>query len=72
MTRFPQCFRCKHYRREGAAMTCDAYPDGTGIPDEILAGEHDHTQPFAGDHGIRFEPIEPVPAPGPEPSPPLP
>jgi hypothetical protein len=37
-------------------MTCNAYPDGKGIPDAILFNKHDHKQPYAGDHGIHFEP----------------
>ena len=37
-------------------MKCKAFPDG--IPEKILTGEHDHTKPFKGDNGIRFEPIE--------------
>ena len=47
-----QCIECKHYH----AFFCDAYPDG--IPDEIMTGEHDHTEPFKGDNGIQFEPIK--------------
>ncbi len=27
---------------------------------EILTSEADHHQPFPGDHGIRFEPLEEV------------
>tara|TARA_R100000049_G_C1921140_1_gene66390 strand:- start:28 stop:186 length:159 start_codon:yes stop_codon:yes gene_type:complete len=35
---------------------CDAFPKG--IPEEIGSGEHDHTKPFKGDNGIRFEHIK--------------
>jgi len=35
-------------------MVCLAFPDG--IPDDILGGEVDHTQPHDGDHGIQYEP----------------
>ena len=37
-------------------IQCEAYPDG--IPYVILNGEHDHTEPYEGDNGIQFEPIE--------------
>lgn len=48
-----QCITCKHFR---FAWTCDAFPDG--IPTGIATGQHDHTEPFPGDNGIRFEPID--------------
>ena len=50
---------CKHYvgtqffDHPVPSHTCKAFP--TGIPEEIAYGENDHTQPFAGDNGIRFE-----------------
>jgi hypothetical protein len=50
-----QCFNCKHYWGIGG---CEAYPDG--IPDAIVTGIHDHTKPFPGDNGIRFNRAEPV------------
>ena len=39
---------------------CKAYPKDTedGIPHEILMGDHDHKEPYKGDHGIQFEPIK--------------
>ena len=43
---------CKHFRKD---WKCSAF---TIIPDEILLGLHDHTEPFPGDNGIRFEPVE--------------
>lgn len=49
-----QCVECKHH---GEELTCTAFPDG--IPAIILTGEHDHTKPYPGDNGIRFEPINP-------------
>jgi hypothetical protein len=53
-----QCDICKH-RREG--WTCQAFPDG--IPEQIQNNEHDHRQPYPGDNGIQFEPIEQEPKP---------
>ena len=47
------CDLCKHVREND---TCKAFPDG--IPEDILTGEHDHTEPYPGDNGIQFEPIE--------------
>ncbi len=35
--------------------TCDAFPDG--IPEEILFGPFDHTEPYPGDHGLRYSPL---------------
>tara|TARA_R110000737_G_scaffold348421_1_gene382192 strand:+ start:852 stop:1070 length:219 start_codon:yes stop_codon:yes gene_type:complete len=55
MTIFPpQCIACIHYNSDDVVKySCKAFPDR--IPDEILEGEHDHKEPFKGDHGIRFE-----------------
>lgn len=52
-----QCYRCKHFRED---FTCGAFPDPAvqAIPEEIMGNEHDHRQPYPGDHGIRFEPKE--------------
>lgn len=52
----PQCFDCRHYigRREGGGYQCEAFRETT-IPAEILLNEHDHREPFPGDHDIHFE-----------------
>jgi len=51
MTQVIQCEGCKNYL---SGLACVAFPDG--IPDDILSGEFDHTQPHEGDNGIRYEP----------------
>lgn len=51
-----QCIGCKHYLGD---FECEAFPEG--IPKEILAGLHDHRQPFPGDDGIRWEKLELTP-----------
>ena len=51
---FSFCSYCDH--KDLNSRRCKAYPDG--IPDEILNGEIDHTEPYKGDNGIQFEPIE--------------
>jgi hypothetical protein len=53
----PMCMRCRHLDRDNdEALTCDAFPKG--IPRAIYMNEHDHRQPYPGDHGIRFAPID--------------
>ena len=49
--RISDCGTCKHWV---PGATFAAFPDG--IPDAILDNEHDHRQPYPGDHGIRWEP----------------
>jgi hypothetical protein len=49
------CLGCKHFDRQ-TGWTCAAFPDG--IPEAVLQFRNDHTAPFPGDNGIRFEPSE--------------
>ena len=52
----PQCLECKHLlRADVIPIKCKAFDE---IPNEIEYNEFDHTQPFKGDRGIRFEPLE--------------
>ena len=56
MTIIPQCLECVHITaRRGDGMTCEAFPAPGRIPNAILLNEHDHREPFEGDHGVRFE-----------------
>ena len=53
----PICAGCKDYNRDGGwGFRCAAFPDG--IPEAITFSEVDHRDPFDGDRGIRFEPID--------------
>jgi hypothetical protein len=51
----PPCLQCRHFIDDEEALICRAFPKG--IPKPILLGR-DHTQPYPGDNGIRFEPIQ--------------
>lgn len=54
-----QCLLCGHFASDGderGLFECTAYP--AGIPFVIISGEHDHREPFKGDNGIRFKPLD--------------
>lgn len=60
-TMMSKCMQCKHikpFRKEDNYIYCDAFPRGTGIPDEVFFTEIDHIKPYPGDHGILFEPAD--------------
>lgn len=53
----PQCGSCRHLvpgiASSNGKPSCAAFPDG--VPRVILAGIHDHRQPYPSDRGIRWE-----------------
>lgn len=52
----PICYGCKHFIPDSPDLTCGAFENG--IPFVVLSSQHDHRQPYPGDNGIQFEPIE--------------
>lgn len=50
----PMCMICKHKFKN--KRKCQAFPEG--IPWDIYSAGYDHRQPWDGDRGIRFEPID--------------
>lgn len=59
MTSVPQCEACIHLDRDAppGEYRCAAFP--VDIPIPIQANKHDHSEPYPGDHGIRYEQIRP-------------
>ena len=51
-----QCPYCKHILSGKGFLACEAFPEG--IPQEIADGSVSHREPYEGDNGIQFEPIE--------------
>jgi len=54
----PICMWCTHLRQDKTDWppACDAYPHG--IPEPIMDSDVDHRQPYDGDGGIQFEPVD--------------
>ena len=51
----PVCVDCKHLNTE-EGWYCAAFKGRIPIP--ILIGENDHREPYPGDNGIQFEPLD--------------
>lgn len=53
----PICLVCARYLvADGWKMTCEAFPKGEGIPEDIKLSRVDHRQPVAGDNDLQFLP----------------
>lgn len=48
-----QCGNCKHRTPGDGFPRCDAFDK---IPMDILTNRFNHTKPYPGDGGVRFEP----------------
>ena len=46
-----QCLQCKYFNED--LLNCKAFPEF--IPEKIMSGKIDHSKPYKGDKGIRFE-----------------
>jgi hypothetical protein len=54
----PLCMNCLHFDFENRkSLTCRAFPNG--IPEKILTNRADHRREYPGDHGLRYDPIDP-------------
>ena len=51
------CSFCKHLHAD-KERACAAFPKEESIPLPIWLGNNDHTTPYAGDHGIMFDPVD--------------
>ena len=61
----PMCMECANLLgAKKEKLSCLAFP--AGIPETIITGDHDHTEPFNGDRGILFKPLPKPGAPAPE------
>ncbi len=58
MKRAILCDYCK-FRKPGAGMRCDAFPEG--VPDRFRFGREVHIHPTEGDHGIQFQMAKDLP-----------
>lgn len=50
----PSCSFCIHYLGEDSTQNreCNAFFE---IPEHIITGDFDHTEPYPGDHSIQFQ-----------------
>ena len=56
----PQCVQCIRFHGDFMHPTCDAF-SGL-IPAPIWMGSFIHTEPYPGDHGLRFERVKETPS----------